>query len=101
MGSTFQVGGSKQIGQQRPNLFFSTARGSNSLGPSGAKPIKAGSVAMDLDLDMKKFKTWHNFNAEFEKRLGAKERANVLNLKKQKGEDFKYPSTLWRGSMKT
>ena len=56
---------------------------------------------MDLDLDMKKFKTWHNFNAEFEKRLGAKERANVLNLKKQKGEDFKYPSTLWRGSMKT
>ena len=89
------------MGQHRPNLFFSSQRASNSIGPNGAKPIKAGSVALDLDLDMKKFKTWHKFNEEFEKRLGTKERANVLSLKKQKGEDFKYPSTLWRGSMKT
>ena len=65
-----------------PNIFNS-ARVSNSIGPSGGvRPIKKGTVALDLDLDMKKFKTWSKFNEEFEKRLDKKERANILSLKK-------------------
>jgi len=51
-----------------PNLFHS-ARVSNSLGHPGAKPIKKGTVALDLEEDMKKYKTWSKFNKVFEKRL--------------------------------
>ena len=60
--------------------MFHSARVSNSLG--GVKPIKQGTVALDLEQDMRKFKTWKRFNLEFEKRLESKERANVLSLKK-------------------
>ena len=58
MNSTFQVGVTTQMA--RPNLFNSH-RVSNSLG-GGVKPIPKGTVALDLDLDMKKFKTWSKFN---------------------------------------
>ena len=52
---------------------------------------------MNLDEDMKKYKTWRQFNQEFEKRLRMQEQANTLQIKHQKGDDFKFPNTLWRG----
>ena len=52
-------------------------------------------IALDLDKDMAKFKTWKSFNREFEKRLTRKERKNQFNLKRQKGEDAS-PRGLWR-----
>ena len=45
---------------------------------------------------MKKYKTWRKFNKEFEKRLNREERAATINIKKQKGDDIKFPNTLWR-----
>lgn len=63
---------------------------------SQRKPPKKGSVAMNLDEDMKKFKTWQQFNKEFEKRLRVQEQANTFQIKRQKGDDFKFPTTLWR-----
>ena len=38
-------------------------------GDAAMRPIKKGAVALDLELDMKKYKTWQRFNKEFEKRL--------------------------------
>eukprot|EP00353_Schmidingerella_taraikaensis_P015860 CAMPEP_0185619238 /NCGR_PEP_ID=MMETSP0436-20130131/49899_1 /TAXON_ID=626734 ORGANISM="Favella taraikaensis, Strain Fe Narragansett Bay" /NCGR_SAMPLE_ID=MMETSP0436 /ASSEMBLY_ACC=CAM_ASM_000390 /LENGTH=44 /DNA_ID= /DNA_START= /DNA_END= /DNA_ORIENTATION= len=44
-----------------------------------------------MDSDIEKFGTWKKFNAEFERRLGRRERATAMRIKKQKGENFKYP----------
>ena len=62
-----------------------------------APSIKRGSVALNLETDLSRYGgTWKKFNAEFEKRLNRKERATAMRIKKQKGETFKYPSTIWR-----
>ena len=55
-----------------------------------------GKVALNLDSDLTKYGTWKKYNAEFEKRFNRKERATAMRIKKQKGENFKYPSTIWR-----
>ena len=78
----------------QPKRMFHSQRGSK----SHSKPIKRGTVAMDLNEDIKKFKTWQKLNKEFERRLTRKEQENVLFMKKLKDEKVKYPSTLWRGS---
>jgi len=54
------------------------------------------SVALDLDIDMQKYGNWRDFNKEFERRLNRKERDTNMHVKKQKGDDFKYPNTIWR-----
>lgn len=71
---------------------FYSQRNSNQL-PS---PIKRHSIALNLEADLGRFGDYKKFNAEFERRLNRRERATAMRIKKQKGEDFKYPSTIWR-----
>ena len=87
LASSFQIGGRTQQGR-----MFHSQR--HSL--SQRKPANKGAVALNLEEDMKKFKTWHKFNREFEKRLNKQERANTLHIKNNQGDDFKFPSTVWR-----
>ena len=54
-------------------------------------------MALNLEEDMKKFKTWAKFNQEFEKRLNRKERATAMNIKKQKGDVEEATNKMWRG----
>jgi len=83
-GKTHMMENGKQFHSQRNSLSLNF------------QPIRQGNVALDLEQDINRFGTWRKFNAEFERRLTRKEREAVMKIDKLKGDEIKFPSTIWR-----